>query len=116
MAVSTASVAINRARRILEDIGPNYRWRDVELLQLLSEGQLEIVKRRPDSTATLADTIPLTAITDVSATGTSLSIDNMFLDCLVDYIVGRANEKRATFADATKAVFHMNKFNASINL
>lgn len=97
MAVSLASVAIYRARRTLEDIGPAYKWKDVELIGYCDEGQNEIIRNRPDSTASSLDTEPPDSITAITALGTTLAIDDMFLPELVNYIVEKANQKRASF-------------------
>lgn len=104
---TSASDIIDRARRLLEDIGPQYKWRDVELITYVNDGQREICMKSPHAMI-MADesVIPVPLPTEITALVDELQISDMYLGRLTDWVVARALEKRAAFAPDGKAAYH----------
>lgn len=103
-------VITNRARFILTDTdAASYRWADVLLIRWLNDGVLLITEMRPESLLTGPYT--LGTLTDVSAIGDTISIDDRYRESLVDYVVARAFAQDAQDKqDLARANSHFSQF------
>jgi hypothetical protein len=113
MAAGDVTRTIDTARRALNDLGPVYKWRDVELCAYLTQGQVELIKLRPDAVVTTPDVIPITAPTVISSKTGSLSVDAMFEPVLSDYVCYQALMKHTQYADPSKGAGYYKMFQES---
>lgn len=109
--MATASVVIDRARRLAEDIGPHYRWLPVEIIAWINEAQSEIARRRPDLLI-LSDSQPLPVeMPDEVVDGTStMGVSDAAVAGVVDYVLSRMFGKRAAFGDSSRSLYHAQRF------
>ncbi len=112
MAVGSVTRVVETARRELNDVGPVYKWRDIELCAYLVQGQIELIKVRPD--AAISDSIQITAPATTLAKGDSLTVDTMFEPVLTYYVCYQALSKSAQYADANKAQAFYQRFTESL--
>jgi hypothetical protein len=109
---TTPKEIIDRARRLIEDIGPSYKVRQAEMYGFVDEAQREIAKLRPDAVIQGSEVVPIATLTAVTgdAAPSALEISDSFREPLVDYVCYRAMLKRASYADASRAQIHIARF------
>jgi hypothetical protein len=85
----TAGNVIDRVRALLkDDYNGYYRWSDDYMFDCIDEGQRRLSEKRPASLFT--STAPTTLdITEITATGDTLQVDDMYKQAMVNYVCYR---------------------------
>lgn len=113
MALDTVQDYIDRARVLLLDqVGPDYRYPDVDLVEHLNEAILEMRRLRPDILmAYFKTTLPEFS---TGAMGAAVPIDPQYRKAAVYYIVGSAQLRDEENTQDSRAAAFLNKFVAQL--
>ena len=125
---------IDRAEEILQDVS-NVRWTQQSLLNYLNDGQREIVVFRPDaSTVNASFTLASSAgsntieiiyssspanitISNFTSDTTTITLDDVYANALLDYILYRAYQKDSEYAgDLQKSGSFMQSFQNALGI
>lgn len=113
---NTIGDLIGEARTLLQDKVqlPVYRYSDDELMRTFNAAMNEVRTKRPDLFLGLGLRTPLTVYVVPGDLTTTFPFDMSVYNAVVYYLVGRTELREDTFADDSRAVGMMNKFNAQL--
>ena len=107
-----ASELILRVQDINKDSGT--RWTEAELLRWITDGQREIVRRKPESR--YGATIVTTALADITATTDTLDVTDAYTSALADFVLARCFQKDSEDAEnLARANQHLQLFAAEMS-
>jgi hypothetical protein len=108
MALDTVQDYIDRARVLLLDAVPPYRYETVDLVENLNMGILEARKLRPDLMSNyFTASLPDFSISNLSAT---VPIDPQYRVAFVYYVCGQAQLRDDENVQDSRAALFLNKF------
>lgn len=113
MALDIVQDYITRARVLLLDqVGPQYRYPDDDLLQALNIAVMECRRLRPDVFQTYFNATP--TLPSFTTMDDAVPIDPMYRMAFVYYIVGHAQLRDDENEEDARAGMFLNKFAASL--
>jgi hypothetical protein len=116
--MATVTNVIERVRLQLRDIVSDaYAFTNTELIRYTDEGQKEIFKMHPESIIT-PSTTKVTAtfsLTDLTAIGDTIQINDHFMTPLCDYVVKKCKETSYIHNNLPSANYNDKRFEKDVN-
>lgn len=113
-ALSTVGDYVDAARRLLQDVIPDYRYPDVDLVEALNLGLLEMRRLRPDLLRAYFRTAIPTYTATTSGLNTLVQVDAQYRVALLYYICGQAQLRDDENNEDARATVFLNKFVAQM--